>query len=483
LFLGFDIGTSGVKAVLIDAQGFIAAEATAPLSVSRPAPLWSEQSPHDWVAATEAASNALPAHLRAGVQAIGFAGQMHGATLLGADNRPLRPAILWNDGRSERQCAELEARIQSLPSIAGNRAMPGFTAPKLLWVREHEPDVFALVRRVLLPKDYVRLVFTGDAASDMSDSAGTLWMDVARRDWSDDLLSATGLTRAHMPTLHEGTDTTGQLSASGAARLGVPVCPVVAGGGDNAAGAVAAGAASPGDAIVSLGTSGVVFTVTDGFRPNPDEATHAFCHALPGRWHQMAVILSAASAVDWAARIAGFETPAAAFAAAEAAREDDDIPVFLPYLSGERTPHNAPTATGAFVGLTQRTTPAAIVRAALEGVAFALADGVNALDRAGARPAEATLIGGGARSRYWGQMISTALDLPLNWRDGADAGPAFGAARLAQIGSGASSINDIRPGPVRDRVEPSPETFPALRERRSLFKALYPSLKPHLPRV
>jgi len=305
MFLGIDIGTSGVKAVLIGEDGAVAEQASAPLAVSRPHANWSEQDPQDWWAATKAAILGLSARGRGGVRAIGLSGQMHGATLLGLDDQVLRPAILWNDGRSAPQCAELEAAEPRSRDITGNIAMPGFTAPKLLWVKAHEPEVFASVRSVLLPKDYVRLRMTGDKATDLSDASGTLWVDVGARAWSPAMLAATGLSLHHMPALHEGTQVTGTLRPKVAAELGLGEVPVVAGGGDNAAGAVGVGVIEAGQAMLSLGTSGVVFLAGNRFRPNPARAVHAFCHALPGCWHQMAVMLSAASCLDWAARLTG----------------------------------------------------------------------------------------------------------------------------------------------------------------------------------
>ncbi|MCA3714480.1 MAG: xylulokinase, partial [Phenylobacterium sp.] len=391
--IGLDLGTSGAKAVALDDSGVIQAQALAPLFVSRPQPLWSEQDPQDWIAAAEAAIRALPEAIRRRTRAIGLSGQMHGATLLDAEDKPLRPAILWNDGRSGRECRALEAAAPDLVAITGNRAMPGFTAPKLAWVRAHEPEIFAATRRVLLPKDYVRLWLTGEAVSDMSDSAGTLWLDVGRRDWSDALLSATGLTRDHMPRLIEGSSVSGVLRPEAAEALGLPQVPVAGGGGDNAASAVGIGAVAPGQAFVSVGTSGVIFVADDAFRPEPQRGVHTFCHALPKTWHRMSVTLSAASAIDSVARLAGFSSTAEAVANLGEGQPDD--PLFAPWLSGERTPHNDPSASGVFVGLTHATTLEALMRAALEGVAFALADGFEAL---GSPQVEAlTVVGGGTR--------------------------------------------------------------------------------------
>lgn len=477
MFLGIDIGTSGVKAILLDDAGRVQAQATAPLSVSRPSELWSEQAPDDWCTATEAAVLALPADLRAHVAGVGLAGQMHGATLLGADDKVLRPAILWNDGRSFAECAALETAVPDLRQITGNLAMPGFTGPKLQWVRRHEPDVFAQVRTVLLPKDFVRLWMTGDKASDMSDSAGTLWLDVAKRDWSDAMLDATGLTRSHMPRLYEGTEATGQLRADVAARWGMKSVPVAAGAGDNAAGAIGVGVVAEGNALLSLGTSGVIFVATKDFRPNPAQAVHAFCHALPDMWHQMSVHLSAASCIDWAARLTGMDVPAF-LAAAESATPGTGPELFLPYLSGERTPHNDPHVRGAFLNLGNESDPARIAAAILEGVAFAHADGIAALRAAGTKVEALSVIGGGSRSLHWGRILAAALNVRLDYLDGGDVGPALGAARLAQMAVTCASAADIcvRP-PLRDSVEPDAALVDRLAPKLEKFRAAYPALK------
>ena len=310
MYLGIDIGTSSVKAVIVDDKDTVVDQASAPLNVSRPQAGWSEQNPADWWAATNAAVAALPAKKRKAVRAVGLSGQMHGATLLDASDKPLRPAILWNDGRSEKQCATLEKAEPRSREITGNIAMPGFTAPKLVWVRENEPAVFKDTRCVLLPKDYVRLLMTGEKASDCSDAAGTLWVDVAQRKWSPEMLAATGLNESHMPRLVEGSDATGKLRKEVAQAWGMDEVPVAGGGGDNAAGAAGIGVIKPGDAFLSLGTSGVLFLVTPKFLPNSAKAVHAFCHCLPGVWHQMSVMLSAASCVDWAVKLTGLEDAA-----------------------------------------------------------------------------------------------------------------------------------------------------------------------------
>src|ERR1700733_5100757 len=478
MYMGIDIGTSAVKAAVIDASGSVVDQASSPLNVSRPHPLWSEQDPAEWWSATNSAVSDLRLPVRKAVRAIGLSGQMHGATLLDKHHRALRPAILWNDGRSARQCLDLERAVPDMTQITGNRAMPGFTAPKLLWVRLHEPEIFAQTAMVLLPKDYVRLRMTGEAASDMSDSAGTLWLNVAQRRWSDAMLSATGLGISHMPRLFEGNEITGELRAELAEAWGMQKVPVVGGGGDNAAGTIGVGVVSPGDAFLSLGTSGVLFLANDGYRPTPAGGVHTFCHAVPKHWHQMSVILSAASCVDWAARLCGLGTASALFAAAEARSKPSNAEIFLPYLSGERTPHNDPNAQGVLFGLTQETSPAHIAQAMLEGVAFAFRDGMDALLASGAEIDSISVIGGGARSLYWGKVLSSVLRRPLTYRDSGAVGPAYGAARLARMGKENASIEDVcTPPPILHVAEPDERLADRYSESLRRYRALYQNLK------
>ena len=481
-FLGIDLGTSEVKLLLIDGSGAVVGRAAAPLTVSRPAPLWSEQDPADWSTATTRAVEQLrgtaPAAF-ARLRGIGLSGQMHGAVLLDGQDRVLRPAILWNDGRSHAECDELTAAAPRLHAIAGNLAMPGFTAPKLLWVRKHEPELFDRVRSVLLPKDYLRLLLTGDKVSDPSDAAGTLWLDVARRDWSDELLAATGLTRAHMPRLVESNAPSGVLRAELADAWGVGRDVVVAGGaGDNAASAIGIGATAPGSGFVSMGTSGVLFVVNDRFRPNPASAVHAFCHALPQRWHQMSVMLTAASALRWFCQLSG-TTEAALLEEIEALGADElaAAPVFLPYLAGERTPHNDPFATGAFHGLTHETQRAHAGYAVLEGVAFGMADGLAALRAAGTDVTRLSIVGGGARSRFWAQRRPDALGVVIARQAAADAGGALGAARLGRMATGAGVDESCPPPPITDRCTPSPQRQDLLARRLAVFRSLYAPLR------
>ncbi len=480
MFLGIDLGTSGVKALLVDGDERIVAQGHAALTVSRPQPLWSEQDPDDWWRATLAALGdlraAAPREMGA-VRGIGLSGQMHGATLLDDRDRVLRPAILWNDGRAMAECAEIERRLPASRAISGNIAMPGFTAPKLLWVARHEPEVFARTARVLLPKDYLRLRLTGSHASEMSDAAGTLWLDVARRAWSEDLLDATGLAPRHMPALYEGSAPTGSLLPEIAAASGLPAGAIVAGGaGDNAAGAVGIGAVRPGAGFLSLGTSGVLFVAGDRFAPNPAGAVHAFCHCLPGRWHQMAVMLSAASCLDWATRALGFADVGALVTAAATA-DADDRTLFLPYLSGERTPHNDPEATGAFLGLTHDTDGPALARAVLEGVAFGAADGLSALLDGDADIETLSVIGGGARSRFWGGILAAALDWPLDYHADGEVGPAFGAARLGRLAATGEDPDALcRRPPVIETIAPDPELAQRYHAKLKRFRSAYRGL-------
>lgn len=473
MWLGIDLGTSGVKSVLVGDDGLVIAQAVKPLSIQRPHPRWSEQNPDEWWQASQASVLALPAAARAKVRGIGLSGQMHGAVLLDRHDAPMRPAILWNDGRSAAQCVALDPLARA---HTGNLAMPGFTAPKLAWVREHEPDVFDNIAKVLLPKDYLRLMLTGEKASDMSDASGTLWLDIAQRRWSAPMLAAVGLDERHMPRLVEGTDVSGLLRPALADVLGLPVVPVAGGGGDQAAGAVGAGVTEPGTAFLSLGTSGVVFAAGAQFAPDPARGLHAFCHALPGRWHVMTVMLSAAACLDWVAQLTGFSDVAAALAAAQASQmAQRDLPIFLPYLSGERTPHNNPDAKGVFFNLQHDTGPAELVRAVMEGVAFGLRDGLDILPQ---RPGDLSVIGGGARSDYWAQILADALAMPLVYRDGSNLGPAYGAARLARLAVDGASVDAVCTQPQAIATyAPQAACHAVYAERLALFRTLYSSLK------
>ena len=378
VFIGIDVGTSAVKALLVDENQRVIAEAAEPLPISRPRPLWSEQDPEDWWRAVGNVMlrlrQAAPGSF-ASVRALGLSGQMHGAVLLDRDGAVLRPAILWNDARSHEECRMLEERIPDLGRIAGVPAMPGFTAPKLLWLAKHEPETFSRIHTVVLPKDYVRFRLSGEVATDMSDAAGTLWLDQAARGWSVQIVEATGLSMAQMPRLVEGSDPSATLRLDVAREWGLPEHVVIAGGGgDAAAGAVGIGAVSDGDAFVSLGTSGQYFVSMAAYRPFPEAFVHAFCHAVPDRWYQMAAMLNGASCLAWAAKLVGEDGIEALLARVEASYRGAGHVIFLPYLSGERTPHNDPYARGVFFGLDAEVSTEALIQSVLEGVAFSFAE-------------------------------------------------------------------------------------------------------------
>ncbi|WP_159567715.1 xylulokinase [Budvicia diplopodorum] len=481
MYIGIDLGTSGVKVILLSEQQQVIATHTQPLSISRPQPLWSEQNPQEWWQATDVAMHALSAqHNLSQVKAMGLTGQMHGATLLDKHHQVLRPAILWNDGRSGAQCTALERLVPQSRSITGNLMMPGFTAPKLKWLAEHEPKIFCAIDKVLLPKDYLRLLITGKAASDMSDAAGTMWMNVAQRDWSDEMLAACHLSRDNMPALFEGSQITGNVRADIAQRWGIGQIPVAAGGGDNAAGAVGIGLYRTGQAMLSLGTSGVYFAVSDGFLSNPESAVHSFCHALPNTWHLMSVMLSAASCLDWACKLTNVASVPELLANIEQNPPSDSPVWFLPYLSGERTPHNNPDAKGAFWGFTHQHNATDLARAVLEGVSFALADGMDVLHATGLQPEQTALIGGGARSPYWRQMLADISGQTLEYRTGGDVGPALGAARLAQIAVNPNiPLAELCPElPLEQLHSPVAERHHYYQERRVIFRQLYQQLLP-----
>jgi xylulokinase len=443
-FLGVDVSTTGVKALLVDAQGQVVASATTPHTSFAPHPLWSEQRPHDWA---DGAVAAIRAVLRAAdargerVAAIGLTGQMHGMVALDAAGEVVRPAILWNDQRTGAECDEIRQRVgrRRLIEISGNDALTGFTAPKILWTRRHEPDAYTRIRHVLLPKDYLRYRLTDAYAMDKADGSGTLLFDLARRDWSAELLDALEIPPEWLPPTFEGPETTGVVSAAAAEATGLRAgTPVVAGGGDQAAQAVGVGAVTPGMLALTLGTSGVIFATTDTPIIEPEGRLHAFCHAVPGKWHLMGVMLSAAGSFQWLrdtlAPDANFE---ALVAEAGRAPAGSDGLLFLPYLTGERTPYPDPLARGAWIGLTARHTRAHMIRATLEGVAFGLRDMLALMRASGlAVPDRARVSGGGARSALWREIVASVLQIELETPQTTE-GAAYGAALLAGVGVGA----------------------------------------------
>ena len=475
MFIGLDLGTSGLKAILINEDQTILAEATARLNVSRPHDSWSEQAPAEWIAAAEAVFDQLSSHNLSAVKAIGLSGQMHGATLLDASDEVLRPCILWNDTRSHAEAAEMDAD-PDWRAISGNIVFPGFTAPKLAWVRAHEPAVFDRVAKVLLPKDYLRLWLTGEHVAEMSDAAGTSWLDTGARTWSEDLLAKTGLGLSHMPRLVEGSEVSGQLRADLGQRWGFGTHVVVAGGGgDNAASGIGVGVVSAGQAFLSLGTSGVLFAANDGYQPDPGTAVHTFCHALPDTWHQMGVILSATDALNWFAQLVGQD--AADLTQGLGPLQAPGKAVFAPYLGGERTPLNDATIRGALIGIEHATDTAAATRAVLEGVTFAIRDCRDALAATGTEITSLLAVGGGSKSDYWLSAIATALDTPIDIPVAGDFGGAFGAARLAiMAATGAGAEIATRPDIARS-ITPDPDLRAAFDDGHHRFRATQAAVK------
>lgn len=480
MYLGLDLGTSGVKALLIDEAQQAVGSGHASVDISRPHSGWSEQAPGDWIrACDEAIAELKAAHPKelAAVKGIGLSGHMHGATLLGSDDQVLRPCIMWNDTRSHAEAAELDAN-PAFRRITGNIVFPGFTAPKLVWVKNNEPDIFGKVTRVLLPKDYLRLWLTGERMSEMSDSAGTSWLDTGRRKWSSELLAATSLDESHMPSLVEGTDKAGGLRAELASKWGMQAGIAIAGGaGDNAASACGMGTVGEGHAFVSLGTSGVLFAANAAYLPNAESAVHTFCHALPQTWHQMGVILSATDSLNWLSAITGKSAGDLTGELGDTLKTPTSV-TFLPYLSGERTPYNDSAIRGSVTGLGHESGRAVLTQAVLEGVAFAFRDSLDALASAGTTLSRVTAIGGGSRSRYWLKAIATALGIPVDIPADGDFGAAFGAARLGLIAATGSDPLQICAAPdTAQTVEPDNALKQAFEDAYGRYRALYPAIR------
>ncbi len=479
LFLGVDIGTSGARALAVDERGVVVAQAAMPYGVSSPRPGWTEQDPNTWWRGADDVLRAVAREVGEQVVAIGLTGQMHGSVFLDAADRPIRPALLWNDQRTAAQCREIGERvgIERLISLTGNPALTGFQAPKILWLRREEPENYARVAHVLLPKDYVRLWLTGEYATDASDASGTLLLDVRRRNWSPEILAALEIPEHWLPPVYEGPEVTGRLLPDIATDLGLPPgIPVVAGGGDNAAAAVGAGIISQGRLSSSVGTSGVLFAPMDIFTPDASGRIHAFCHAVPARYHLMAVTLAAGGSLSWWRDILA---PEMSFA--DLVDGAEDVPVgaegllFLPYLSGERTPHLDPQARGAFIGLTGRHTAAHLTRAVMEGVVFSLRDGLEIMRDLGVPIEGIRLTGGGARSALWRRLQTDIYGVPV-YRSGVEEGPAYGAALLAAVGAGYfRDVEELcaaieRPTEV---TEPDPGRASEYGELYAVFRTLY----------
>ena len=480
MYMGIDLGTSSVKTVLIDAAQQVVATASASFDVMRPHDGWSEQNPADWITGVESTFTQLKknnAKELSAVTGIGLSGHMHGATLIDRSDEVLRPCILWNDTRSHEQAASLDTGQSR--DLCGNILFPGFTAPKLAWTEAHEPGVFANVAKVLLPKDYLRLWLTGEHVSEMSDAAGTGWLDVAKRDWSGALLAACNMDTSHMPRLVEGTEVSGTLRGEIAGRFGMSDNIVVAGGaGDNAASACGMGVVAPGSAFVSLGTSGVLFASNESYRPNAESAVHTFCHAIPDTWHQMGVMLAATDSLNWLAGVTG-KSAAELSAALEGQTYTPTDVLFLPYLGGERTPHNDANARGVFVGLSHNTDTAELTNAVMQGVCFAFRDSLNALNASGTALDAAFAIGGGSRSDYWVSMMASVLNIPLHKTVDGDFGASLGAARLGLIAAEKSDpLQVCIAPPVESTVEPVAGTAEQIESNYERFAAAYTAIKP-----
>ena len=493
LLLGIDVSTTGAKALLIDAQGKVVSSATTSLKLSTPKPLWSEQDPEDWWAGIALSiRKALEEAGASGedVAAIGLTGQMHGLVLLDKDGQVLRPAILWNDQRTGPQCDEIRARLgkERLIQITGNDALTGFTAPKVLWVQQNEPEIYALARHILLPKDYIRYKLTGEYAVDRAGGAGTLLFDLKERTWSQEVLEALDIPAEWLPPTYEGPEVTGKVDAAAAGATGLAVgTPVVGGGGDQAAQAVGVGAVQPGIIALTLGTSGVVFATTESALVQPEGRLHAFCHAVPGRWHFMGVMLSAAGSLQWyrdtLAPATSFDTLTQE--AAEIAPGCEGL-LFLPYLTGERTPHPDPLARGGWVGLTIRHTRAHMTRSVLEGVAFGIRDSFTLIQDAGlGEITQVRLSGGGAKSPLWRQIMADVLNAELvtvNTTEGA----AYGAALLAGVGAGLfADVPSACEASIRitGRTSPNSENAAIYDKVYPRYQALYPALKDEFARL
>lgn len=461
MFLGIDLGTSGVKCILMDADQQLVAEASSrPLEVTRARPGWSEQDPALWWDAVGEALDALRANhgtAMAAVEGIGLSGQMYGATVLDGADKPLRPAILWNDTRSTPECKELSEAVPDLMHYVGRKPTPGVTATKLLWLRRHEPETFHAIRTVLLPKDYVRLLLTGEKVSDLADASGTMWVDLHRRDWSDTMLSACGLEQRQMPRLVEGTAVSGRLRSELAARWGMVRCPVVAGGGsDNACGACGTGVIEDGDGTVSLGTSGVLFVANDSPRSAGDHAIESLCHAVPDRWHQMSVVLSATSCLTWLSARLKASPAELVQALGHAPRSATDL-TFVPFLDGCWSPRSDAKIRGGFFGLAHQHDDAAMTQAVMQGVAFAIRECADAFRASGTELRRLLAIGGGSQSELWLSMLANTLELELDVPRGSALGAAYGAARLGMIAAtNAAPASVLRRPDLKGSIGPEP---------------------------
>jgi xylulokinase len=487
--IGLDIGTSGARAVAIDLDGNVVAAASESYELSTPRPGWTEQAPDDWWVASQAVLSSVVSQLRDAPLGLGLTGQMHGSVFLDNRDRVIRPALLWSDQRTSKECQAITKKVgaKRLVQITGNPALTGFQAPKILWLRAQEPAAYARIRRVLLPKDFVRLRLTGDSATDASDASGTLLLDLRKRNWSDEMLEALEIPRRWLPVVREGTELTGTITAAAAALTGLPVgLPVAAGGGDNAAAAVGNGIVREGLVSSSIGTSGVVFADSEKVRIDPQGRLHAFCHAIPGRYHLMGVTLSAGGSLRWwrDASGSGLDYDGLAALAAEAPPGSEGL-LFLPYITGERTPHLDPHARGAFVGLTLRHSLGHLTRAVMEGVTYSLKDSLDLMVDLGVPVTEVRATGGGARSRFWRQLQADVFGVPVH-RMSVDEGPSLGAALLAGVAVGAYA--DVFEASARIRLDPEVDVPVPLRSElyqryHAAYRDLYSATGPIMHRL
>ncbi len=485
--VGLDVGTGGARAVAVDEAGEVVAEASSEYPLHSPRPGWTEQDPADWWDGAKAALGRVASEAGGDVSGLGLTGQMHGSVFLDASDAVIRPALLWNDQRTGRQCEEITEAVgaERLIQIAGNPALTGFQAPKVVWLRDEEPENFARLSRVLLPKDYVRLLLSGEYATDVSDASGTLFLDVKGREWSEEILGVLEVPLDWMPRTYEGPEVAGTLRRDAAEELGLPPgIPVAAGGGDNAAAAVGTGIVAPGLVSSSVGTSGVLFAHTEGFDPDPSGRLHAFCHAVPGAYHLMAVTLSAGGSLSWWRDTLGGDFDDMVGAASEIPPGSEGL-VFLPYLSGERTPHLDPGARGSFFGLTARHGVPHMTRAVMEGVTFALRDGLEIMRGLGVPVGDVRATGGGAKSALWRGLQADVYGEPVR-RTAADEGPAYGAALLAGVAAGtygdvgeASSVVRVR----EEVTEPDPERVRTYEDYYGVYRSLYPATRDAMSRL
>ena len=491
ILLGLDIGTGGARCLAVDESGEIVAEASSEYPLSSPRPGWSEQDPEDWWRATKEVMGRVAAAVESGaggeVVGLCLTGQMHGSVFLDSSDEVIRPALLWNDQRTQKQCEEITAAVgeERLIRISGNPALTGFQAPKILWLRDNEPDLYEKTSYILLPKDYIRLKLTGEYATDASDAAGTLLLDMRSRDWSTEILQALEIPEEWMPKVYEGPEKTGELRKEVTEELGLPAgLPVAAGGGDNAASAVGTGIVSEGLLSSSVGTSGVLFAHTDTFSPEPSGRLHAFCHAVPDAYHLMGVTLSAGGSLSWWRETLGKGYDELVEAAEEVSPGSEGL-LFLPYLSGERTPHLDPGARGTFFGLTTRHTTAHMTRALMEGVVFSLKDSLEIMGELGVEAREIRATGGGAKSPLWRQLQADIYGRPI-YRTATDEGPAYGAALLGGVASGEYGSVKEASSPVKLReevTEPDRESVDLYEEHYEVYRSLYPTTREAMNRL